>query len=79
MIMNAATAFCFSRRGGTEYTVPRNSPKLYSAVMSGSKFTAVMATPPAANAAHSAHACGTESSPAATGKKGLLTLSMSSS
>ena len=59
--------------------VPRNRPKQYSCVMSGPKLAATILAPATAKAAHAVQASGTESSPAATGRKGLFTLSMSTS
>lgn len=79
MMANAATGFCFKRNGGMLYTVPRNKPKQYSLEMSGPKLVSTMAAPSAANVAHAAQASGTVSSPAATGRNGLFTLSMSTS
>ena len=47
--------------------------------MSGPNCDVTIAAPAAAKIPHAAHASGTLSSPAATGKKGLFTLSMSTS
>ena len=61
------------------YTVPKNKPNKYSLVIRVPKFRVTIVAPSDTNTAHAVHANGTLNSPAAMGKNGLFTLSMSTS
>ena len=79
MVMPAATGKRLSWNGGTEYSAPTAVPNAKSTWISGEKVARTTARPPAPAASTSAHATRGEMRPAATGRNGLFTSSISTS
>mmetsp|Transcript_82016 Transcript_82016/g.217639 ORF Transcript_82016/g.217639 Transcript_82016/m.217639 type:complete len:87 (+) Transcript_82016:622-882(+) len=75
MMNAAARGKRLSRKGGTEYALPRKSPTVYITASGGEKRLVASPTPTTKDVETNAQALDMPSSPDAIGRKGLFILS----